>query len=631
MSGLGKIKQVLFGKPIASKHAHQEKLPKRVALPVFASDALSSTAYATEEIMHAWLKMGVVGGVSLGYAFLSQTFGVALLICGLIFIVAISYYQTIHAYPHGGGSYIVARDNLGTWPGRVAGASLLLDYVLTVAVSVSAGVLAIVSMAPAAQQFVVPLGIGFIMLLTLANLRGAKESGLLFSIPTYGFILTFFTLIIVGLFVPGTPEPEIIRQAKEALAQHPEKQASLTNFAYVFLALKAFSSGCTALTGIEAIANSTPAFKEPVSRNASITLMVMACVLSVLFIGASTLAEKFHVAPMELHEPGFKTVLAQITEGVFKTMPQIGQFYFPLMQIMTAAILILAANTAYADFPRLAGIISRDGYLPRQLNNQGDRLVYQNGIILLAIAAALLIIKFQGSTTALIPLYAIGVFLSFTLSQYGMLALLIKQKKKVYIKAISAIGGTITAIVTCVVLVTKFADGAWVVPIAMAALLATMVGIKRHYQYLAKALDVDAHDIVPQRKTSVLLLVPRLHKGILEAISYAQALAEDVRAVHVTLDPKSTSKIKEDWNRFGSDIPLVILESPFRSLVQPIIEYVDESLAENPKQIVTVIVPEAVPKHWYHKILHANVAIQLRLALGNRKNVVITSVRYFLQ
>lgn len=631
MSTLGRLKQIMLGKPIASKHAHNERLPKRVALPVFASDALSSTAYATEEIMLTWLKLGVIGSTSLGYALMGQTLGVSIAICALIVLVAISYYQTIHAYPQGGGSYTVAKENLGTWPGRLAGASLLIDYILTVAVSVSAGVLAIISMNNALAPYIVPMGLGFVLLLTIANLRGAKESGVVFSIPTYLYILLFVTLIIVGLFVPGTPVPPEVLAAKEALAQNPDKQPDWTNFAYVFLVLKAFSSGCTALTGIEAISNGTQAFREPVAKNASFTLGIMAAILSFLFVGASFLAEKFHVLPMHVGEEGFQTVLAQITSGVFQSMPQIGNFYFPTMQVATAGILILAANTAYADFPRLASLIARDGYLPRQLNNLGDRLVYQNGIIILAVVAGLLLIKFNGDPHKLIPLYAIGVFLSFTLSQFGMVVHQVKEKKSPFIIAISFIGGTVTAIVTIVVAVTKFWDGAWVVPIAVGAMLAIMVGIYNHYKYLGKELEVDASDAIPAGRTTALLLVPRMHKGILQAISYSQALAEDVRAVHVTLDPKSAQKVKEDWLKFGADIPLVILESPYRSLVEPIIDYVDESRREDPDQFITVIVPEAVPKRPWHKLLHANIAIQLRLALGNREKVVISSVRYFLK
>ncbi len=633
----GKLKEAVFGKPIASKHAHQERLPKRVALPVFASDALSSTAYATEEIMRTFLHVSpkfMAGGISmsLGYAFLSQTFNIAILICILIVIVSLSYSQTIKAYPGGGGSYTVAKENLGTWPGRLAGASLLIDYILTVAVSVSAGVLALISFNTQLQPYVLHLNCFFILLITIANLRGAKESGALFSIPTYTFVLLFGTLIVYGtFFAAGHPAPPEVALATEELKRVAPNPTELIGWAWILIGFKAFSSGCTALTGIEAISNGTQAFKEPVSRNAAITLWWMAGILSFLFVGGSYLAEKFHIIPMEFGEPGFKTVVAMITQATFPQNTSFGVGYFTAMQFATAGILILAANTAYADFPRLASIIARDNYLPRQLAVVGDRLVYQNGIIILAVTSCLLIVKFGGDTSKLIPLYAIGVFASFTLSQFGMVVHQRKDKKSLATQAVSFFGGTITLIITVVIAVSKWTAGAWVVFIAVPLVLSMMLAIQRHYRYLARELEITPEDKVLPARTVTLLLVPRVHRGILNAISYARALSEDVRALHVTIDPKTVAKVKEDWVKHGQEMPLVILESPYRSLVGPIIDYVEQTLSEDPEVFVTVIVPESVPRRLWHRLLHTNAAIPLKAALGARKRVVITNVRHYLK
>lgn len=627
MGGFSKFKRFVFGRPIATKHAHNERLSKRIALPVFASDALSSCAYATEEIMRVFMIIGASAGF--GPAFLHKTFEISIWICVLIAIVALSYRQTIYAYPGGGGSYTVAKENLGSFPGEVAGASLLIDYILTVSVSVSAGVLAIVSINPALSPYIVHMGIFAVAVITIANLRGAKESGAIFSIPTYSFILLLGVVIVYGIFFKQpAPIPQEVIEARTKVP--PDYQ--MLSFAYIFMVARAFSSGCTALTGIEAISNGTQAFKEPVSKNASTTLWWMAAILAFLFIGSSFLAEKFHIVPIEdVTDPRFKTVIASIVANVFPTNTPFGMFYYNAMLVMTAGILILAANTAFADFPRLASLISRDGYLPRQLSSQGDRLVFQNGIIILALVAGFLIFIFGGDTHKLIPLYAIGVFMSFTLSQYGMAIHAKKHKQKFTNVLLSATGGTITLVITGIITATKWHDGAWLVPIAISIVLFMFTQIKKHYKYLAGELEIMPDDAVPKARTTVLLMTPRLHKGILQAIGYAQSLADDVRAVHVTLDPKGVKRVKDDWDRFGSEIPLVILESPYRSLIAPIIEYIDEALEEDPTQIITVIVPEAVPRKWWHRFLHNNVAIALKIALGQRKNVVITNVRYFLK
>lgn len=613
MSALGNFKRWILGNPIASKHAHHHRLPVILALPVFASDALSSVAYASEEIMHTFRHNNAL-------QFLQYTLNISVAIAILIAVVALSYFQTIFAYPGGGGSYLVAKHNLGIRYGMLAGTSLVIDYVLTVAVSTSAGVAALVSMSPSLQPYVVQICVGAIFVLTMANLRGAKESGLLFAIPTYTFIVLLLVLIVKGLATPAAPIPAIVQQARDSAAP-------ITGFALIWLFMKSFAAGCTALTGIEAVANSTGAFKEPASKNASMTLVLMATILGTLFIGMSTLAERFHALPMEFSESGYKTVCAQIAAHALGP----NSLLFNAIQIATAAILFLAANTAYADFPRVTSTLARDGFLPRQLNALGDRLVFQNGILLLAIAATVLVVAFKGNTTLLIPLYAVGVFICFTLSQFGMVSYLRQHKRPIYSIAVSFMGGIITATVLLVIFTTKFKQGAWLVFIAGTAILTIFTMIRRHYSYLAQELNVAPTDTMPNIKTTVILLIPRVHRGILHAIAYARAMAKDVRAVHVTLDKTNVERVKADWTRFSADMPLVILESPYRSLIDPIIAYVDQALAENPDHIVTVIVPQAVPKRWWQSILHTNAAVGLKLALGSRKNVVITNVRYFLK
>ena len=606
MGWFGRIKRVLIGQPIHTKHAHHERLPKIFGLPVFASDALSSVAYATEEVMRVLLLAGV--------AYLTGIVNISVAIVVLIIVVASSYYQTIHAYPKGGGSYRVSTENLGPLAGQIAGASLLIDYVLTVAVSVSSGVLAIVSMMPSSQPYVVEMGVAAIAIVGVLNLRGAKESGIVFAIPTYSFVVLILVLIGYGIF-RGIGEPMIAPKVFVA-------SESLEPLG-VFLVLRAFASGCTALTGVEAISDGVQAFKPQEAKNAAQTLVIMAAILAVLFLGTSWLAQHYGIVPMPLESGQFKTVVAQISSQIFGE----GVFFYAL-QVATALILILAANTAFADFPRLSSFIARDGYLPRQLTSVGDRLVFQNGIVLLSILAIVLIVFFRGDTHALIPLYAVGVFTSFTLSQGGMAVRLWKQRS--YKMIVSAVGCVITFVVTCIILVTKFTQGAWLIVVALGLCLLVFRLIKRHYDYLAEALSVDEDDKLIPMSTTTLLLVPRMHKGLLHAISYAQSTTQDVRGLHVTLDKASAEQIKKDWDAFGVDMPLVILESPYRSLVEPVIDYIDETIAENPDSMVTVIVPQAVPKYPWQALLHTNAAVPLKLALRSRKNVVITNVRYFL-
>lgn len=607
MSLLTALKRVLVGKPIHTKHAHHERLPKIFALPVFASDALSSVAYATEQIMVQLLFAGV--------AAFSLTMPISLAIVGLLIVVAMSYNQTIHAYPMGGGSYRVSTDNLGSMAGRIAGASLLIDYILTVSVSVSAGVAAIISMAPILHPYIVHMGVLAITIVGLLNLRGAKESGLVFAIPTFSFILLIVTMILWGLIKGGAP----------GVSPVPVPSHAGSHEMGLFLILRAFAAGCTALTGVEAISDGVQAFKPPEAKNASQTLAWMAVILCSMFLGISALAHMYPIMPMAEQTPGYMTIIAQISTQIFP------HWLFVALQVATALILILAANTAFADFPRLSSFIARDGYLPRQLSSVGDRLVFQNGIILLSLLAIGLIVLFKGETSRLIPLYAVGVFTSFTLSQAGMVVMLRKKKERLWKMAISALGCAVTFVVMVIILATKFQEGAYLIVVALAILLTIFWAIRRHYDYLARELSVTPDDKVREVKTTILLLVPRLHRGILKGISYAKAMSKDVRAIHVTLDPNSLGQVKADWNRFGADIPLVILDSPYRSLIEPVIDYIDQTIAEDPNMMITVIVPQAVPKYVWQSLLHNNAAVPLKLALSSRRNVVITNVRYFLK
>jgi amino acid transporter len=607
MSFYSRLKRFLLGRPIHTKYAHHERLSKFFGLPVFASDALSSVAYASEEI----LAVLVFGGLA-GYYKLVP---ISLSLVALLWIVVFSYYQTIMAYPQGGGSYRVSSENIGTLAGRIAGSALLIGYVLTVAVSVSAGAAAITSMFPELKSYGTLIACSAVAVIAILNLRGAKESGIVFAIPTYSFVVFVLAMVGYGVFRAAQgvgPIPPVLPEATQTVGP-------------LFL-IAAFARGCTALTGTEAIADGVQAFKPPEAKNAALTLTMMAALLTVLVMGISWSAQHFGVTPIPFEQEGYRTVVAQTGLQLFGETPP---FYAILT--VTALILFLAANTGFADFPRLSQFIARDGYLPRQLMSVGDKLVYQNGIITLAVASILLIYFFDANTHTLIPLYAAGVFLSFTLSQAGMFMRLKRSGSFNWKMIVSGLGALTTAAVTIILLVTRFTDGAWILAVALALMLWVMSRIKRHYEYLSRELSIAPGETLQPVNTTVLLLVPRIHRGVLQAIAYAKSMARDVRALHVTLDPKTVGATKEDWNRFGADIPLVILESPYRSLIEPIIDYIDEAIKEDPTVMITVIVPQAVPKRWYQGLLHNNVAVPLKYALSSRKNVVITNVRYFLK
>ena len=612
------LKRLLVGRPIATSELEHQRLRKLVALPTFSSDALSSTAYATEEILFV-----VAAGSSSLALGLSRLVPISIVVAILLTIVVLSYRQTTYAYPHGGSSYVVSRENLGRGPSLVAGASILVDYVLTVAVSISAGVAAIVSL-PAFRGWSdqrVLIGLILIGIITLANLRGMKESGTIFAFPTYLYILTVGSMVLYGLYkiyfgeigeIEFDPEKaEIAREAGGSLG--------------LFLLLRGFSSGAVALTGIEAIADGVPAFRKPQSRNAARTMMIMATILGSLFFGISVLAH--HVKPIPSHE---ETVISQIGHTIFGGGP-----IYVILQLATVAILTLAANTAYADFPRLSSIIARDGFLPRYLGNRGDRLVFSNGIIILAVAASALIIGFGGITTALIPLYAVGVFTSFTLSQTGMVVHHRRLRAPGWklALAISAVGAVSTFIVLLIVAITKFAVGAWLPIVVVPSIILLFTAIKRHYTRVATALEISPAEVRPQPfNHTVVVLVGRVHRGVIQALAYARSLRpQHLVALYISHEDDDREEIQRQWREFGINVDLEIVHSKYRELTTPVIEYLEELDQRWNNDTVTVVVPEFVVGRWYEQLLHNQSALMLKARLLFREGTVVTSVPYHVE
>lgn len=606
------LRRLLIGSPLPTERLIHERITKFKGLAVFSSDALSSSAYATEEILLALLAAGA--------AALTISLPVALAISTVLAIVAFSYYQTIHAYPSGGGAYIVAHDNLGLWPGLIAAAALLIDYVLTVAVSISAGIAAVTSAVPVLFQYRVALALAAIALVALINLRGVRESATVFALPTYLFIVSVGLLLLIGLVrMFGTPP--VPPQVDVGTAAAP-----LT----LYLILRAFASGSVAVTGVEAISNGIPAFRPPESRNAGITLIWMAAILISFFLGITVLARHFGIVPR-----GHETVVSQLARGVFGTGPA----YF-LVQSATALILVLAANTSFADFPRLSSILARDGFLPRQLANLGDRLVFANGILLLALLSGLLVFFFGASTHALIPLYAVGVFLSFTLSQAGMVRHWWKLRTAGWRRSlfINGIGGVATAVVLAVLVTAKFIQGAWIVTLLIPLDVWIMYRIYRHYSEVRGQLTLEGAKMPePIRRHKVIVPVAGIHRGVLPALRYAKSLSDDIVAVAVDIDPKRTEDLLAKWLHWGMGVPLEILSSPYRSLVQPLMRYLDEHEWEvGFDQQITLVVPEFVPTRWWHFFLHGQNAFLLKVALYFRRRqgsrvTVVTDVPYYLE
>jgi amino acid transporter len=619
---LALVKRILVGRPLATTEQEHQRLSKTIALAVFSSDAISSTAYATEEILFI-TAIGGAGAASSLELGLNTVIPIAIAVMFLLAIVAFSYRQTIFAYPSGGGSYIVSRENLGETPSLVAGASLLVDYILTVAVSISAGVAAIISI-PEFNDLVdyrIEIGLALIVLITVANLRGIKESGRLFSAPTYLYIFTLTALVVYGLYRSFIANDISHVPFDKAAFDGTLRQGGTLG---IFLILKGFSSGAVALTGVEAISNGVPAFRRPESKNAANTLVWMAVILGSLFLGVSILAR--HLDPYPSHE---QTVLAQMGLQVFGNGP-----IFFVLQIATAMILTLAANTAYADFPRLSSIIARDGYLPRQLANRGDRLVFSNGVLVLAGAAALLLVAFGGVTNALIPLYAVGVFTSFTLSQTGMVIHHRREREEGWRRhiAINATGAVATGIVTLIVAITKFTSGAWVPIVVIPLIMLLFKGIHSHYKRVGAYLNVEPGYRARPLNNTVVVLVGRVHKGVLQALAYAKSLnPQHLVAVSVVTDEEEDERIQQQWAEYGIDVPLETVYDPYRELQKPIIRFIDELDARYDNDVVTVVIPEFVVKRWWEHLLHNQSALFLKGRLLFRKGTVVTSVPYHVE
>ncbi|MNS29370.1 hypothetical protein D3C72_613680 [compost metagenome] len=602
------VKQRLIGEPLATGELAHERIPKWKALAVFASDALSSVAYATEEVLLVL--------VAAGAAALVWGLPVALAIVALMVMVVYSYRQTILKYPQGGGTYLVTKDNWGTGPALVAGSSLMIDYVLTVAVSISAGAAAVTSALPALAPYTVAVAVSAIALVTLVNLRGVRESASIFAIPTYVFIVSMLTLLAIGTWRVLTgmgPVEAVASVAPPALEQLG-----------IFVVLRAFASGCTAMTGTEAIADGVPAFQAPQPKNAVTTLWCMAALLGTLFVGITALSMHFHILPQH-----GETVLSQLARAVFGY----GPFYY-LIQAATALVLILAANTAFADFPRLTSFMAQDKFLPRQFVFRGDRLGFSVGILFLGGVAAALVVAFGASVHHLVPLYAVGVFMSFTFSQSAMARRWWTRRESGWQRglAINGFGATITGIVALVVMTTKFTHGAWMVVVLLPLMVLLLLGIARHYDAVATQLAVPPREVapLPLERARVVVPVGDLNRASLRTLRFAMGLSGDVTAVHVATDAESPARLRAQWAAHGLQVNLVVVESPYRALVAPVLAYVDTLEPERQPVPVTVVLSELVPRHWHEFLLHNRMAFRLKLALLFRKNVTVVDVPFHL-
>ena len=630
ISGVRALPRVFLGEPLRSDRLDETLLPKRLALPVFCSDPLSSVAYATEQII---LVLGLGGLALLGY-----TPWVAAVVVLLLVIVIASYRQTCEAYPNGGGAYAVSRANLGENASLTAASALLIDYVLTVAVSVVAGVAAITSAAPSLAPHAVELSLGFVVLLSLANLRGVKESGRAFAFPTYGFVLCVFAMLAVGFAKLAFGDGLTAESAHYEL-RHVTETGGL---ALVFLLMRAFASGCTALTGVEAVSNGVPAFEEPKSRNAATTLVIMGVLSISMFVGITALAIASHVHMAEnpanlIGLPAGaeqRTAISQIGIAAFgETFP------FYLLQGFTAAILILAANTAFNGFPVLSSLLGRDNYLPHQLANRGDRLVFSNGIVLLALVAGLLIVAFNANVSRLIQLYILGVFLSFTLSQAGMVRHWTRlmsstgdaERRRLHRKRlVNGVGAAVTAVVFVIVLVTKFSHGAWIVVVAAPILFLAMKGVLRHYARVGEQLAPAAAGVSLPSRVHTVVLVSNLLAPTLRALAFAEAMSPaTLRAVKVAAD-EADDPLPREWQERGVPAPLVVIESPYRETVRPVLRYVRQLRREYPGDVISIVIPEYVVAHWWEHLLHNQTALRLKGRLLFEPSVAVTSVPWVL-
>ncbi|HEV8329232.1 MAG TPA: APC family permease [Nitrospiraceae bacterium] len=603
------LKRWLVGNPLKTGQAVHQRLSKRLALAVFASDPLSSVAYATEEILLVLIPASL--------AFAHFSIPISLVIILLLAILTRSYSQIIFEYPGGGGAYIVSKANLGEWPGLTAAASLMIDYVLTVAVSVAAGIAAVTSAIPSLLPYRTVFGVCAIVLVLLVNLRGVRESGKVFAVPTYMFIGSMLLLIAVGTF------QLLFGQLTPVASQSVATQTAVESVS-VFLLLRAFSSGCTALTGVEVVSNGVTAFRPPAPKNAVITMITMALILGILFLGISTMAYHLGVLPK-----ADETVVSQVARAIFGE----GVLYY-VLQGATMLILILAANSAFAGFPRLASLLARDGYMPHQMELLGDRLVFSNGIIILGVFSCLLIVVFDGDTHALIPLYAVGVFLSFTLAQVGMVRRWLSQRgphwrKKILINGIGAIA---TAIATAIIASTKFLHGAWIVILLIPILIMMFRGIHMHYKEVADETALDRRGSRPPKPRRSLVIIPfsEMNLAVVRALDFARSRPGEIRGVLVDVDPRTTAGLEMQWAQWGCGINLVVLPSPYRSIVSSILDYVEEILDKEPDTWVTVVIPEILPAHWWQNLLHNQRALLLKASLLFKDRVILTDVPFHL-
>lgn len=613
------FKQAVFGRPLASERLEHERLTKRTALAVLSSDAISSVAYATDQILF------VLGG-AIGLAAVNYVLPISAVIVGLLVLVGVSYRQTVFAYPNGGGSYTVARENLGVMPGLIAAAALLTDYILTVAVSISGGVAAMTSAYPAlAAHTVLICGLSILLLATV-NLRGVRESGAAFSLPTYAFIVMMLALLAVGGYRYLTAHelaPLAAPFKVDPVSARPGGHFSpITGFALAYLLMRGFAEGCAAMTGTEAISNGVMAFKAPAQKNAATTLGWMVAILALFFLGVSFLAQHYQVMPTTR-----ETVLSILGHHVFGG----GPLYYAL-QYTTFAVLVLAANTAFADFPRLAGILAHDRYMPQQLAARGDRLAFSNGIVMLALVAWLLVWLFHGDTNALVPLYAIGVFVCFTLSQAGMVVhwRATRTEGWRWRAWLNGIGAVATGLVSVVQIVTKFTSGGWIIAVIIPAIILLLRGIHRHYTEFAEEIRFLGQSPINPMHHTVIVPVNGITKATSGALVYATTISDEVVAVYIEVDPAHTAGLEAEWEAWDVGVPLVVVPSPYRSILKPLVEYVESLRMVMPGQLVTIVVPEIVPRRWWEHLLHNKTALYIRTAFLFKPNVVVTAIPYLV-
>jgi amino acid transporter len=642
LSDLGQLpKRLVLGRPVRSDRLGESLLPKRYALPIFASDPLSSVAYATQEI----LIVLTLAGTALLYLAPWLAAGVVL----LLVTVVLSYRQVVHAYPSGGGDYEVAMKNHGQFAGLTVASALLVDYVLTVAVSVSAGTDNIISAFPGLDEHRVLIAVGLVALLAAANLRGLRESGRAFAVPTYLFISGIAVMIVTGLIRWFATDGGLVAETAQYTVTPEPAYDQLGGLALLFFALRAFASGCTALTGVEAIANGVPAFRPPKSRNAATTLALMGGIAATMFAGVTALAlladVKYVEHPCDLEgfancetEPQ-RTVIAQIAAATFGGDASVGFF---VIQAATALVLILAANTAFNGFPLLGSVLAQDRFLPRQLHTRGDKLVFSNGILLLAGFAALLIVAFDADVTRLIQLYIIGVFTSFTIGQWGMVRHWsreiglegdpVTRRRMRRSQIINAVGGSLTTVVLVIIVITKFTHGAWLVLVAMPVLFVLMRAINRHYSYVSEQLVPDTDSRLLPSRVHAIVLVSKVHKPTLRALAFARATRPDaLTALTVNVDDTDLRGLQADWERYDIPVPLTVLESPYREITRPVVDYVKAIRRKSPRELVVVFVPQYVVGHWWENLLHNQSALRLRARLQFQPGVMITTVPWQLE